>query len=456
MPSFASLEALGAAFSWKTKGDFPEPYLSWMIQYGGAVRYRNFFSPVVLLSDPKAIQHVLVTNAIQYPRDPMIEAYVHDHLFGVGLLNSHGVQHDHFRKLLNPLFSAAQVKGIVPMFDHLARTYVKKIAALANDSDSPINISHVFEKMTLEAIGMAAFGMNFADNPIAHDAYGAYKLNPKPWIIMGIVMVPGFLHWPLPELRRRRATQAVLKQVIHDVVGHKLAKLAQRPKANDLLDWILPHSTTAEAICHTMTFLFTGHETSSSALGWVIATLTKHPASVARIRTEVAAVMASHGGLTSWDALNALKFTLAVIQETLRVHTAVFALLPKLLVGADDHGTHIEVHPAILHRNPKYWAHPTEFVPDRFLQGTPAWHADLALRDGKPHTFIYMPFSVGAKNCIGQRFAMAEMQIIVALFTRHFDFALTPLVDLRPSYNGATIQPSNLEVTVRTVDVPVA
>ncbi|CAK4289403.1 unnamed protein product [Aphanomyces euteiches] len=54
-----------------------------------------------------------------------------------------------------------------------------------------------------------------------------------------------------------------------------------------------------------------------------------------------------------------------------------------------------------LHRNPKYWSDPDEFIPERFLEGTAPYEADKALRHGQGNTFAYMPFSTGSKNCIG-------------------------------------------------------
>ncbi|KAG9408275.1 hypothetical protein AC1031_022150 [Aphanomyces cochlioides] len=80
----------------------------------------------------------------------------------------------------------------------------------------------------------------------------------------------------------------------------------------------------------------------------------------------------------------------------------------------DRKGTTIHFNMAAMHRNPKYWTTPESFLPERFIEGTPEWNEDLALRGGKSHTFHYMPFSMGSKGCIGQKFVMAELQLVVA------------------------------------------
>ncbi|KAF0736251.1 hypothetical protein Ae201684P_007139 [Aphanomyces euteiches] len=86
------------------------------------------------------------------------------------------------------------------------------------------------------------------------------------------------------------------------------------------------------------------------------------------------------------------------------------------------------------------------------MEGTPEWDADLKLRDGKSHAFYYLPFSIGSGNCIGQRFAIAEIQVIVAMIVGEFDVKLTPNANLRHKNNGTTMALANLEVTIERAE----
>ncbi|KAH9095781.1 hypothetical protein LEN26_017707 [Aphanomyces euteiches] len=79
----------------------------------------------------------------------------------------------------------------------------------------------------------------------------------------------------------------------------------------------------------------------------------------------------------------------------------------------------------------------------RFLEGTPEWDVDLKLRDGKPRAFYYVPFSAGSKNCIGQRFALAEMQVTMATLFGRLGFALTGDANLGANYDGTVLFPLN-------------
>lgn len=55
-------------------------------------------------------------------------------------------------------------------------------------------------------------------------------------------------------------------------------------------------------------------------------------------------------------------------------------------------GAQIVIHNFDVHRNPKYWDSPEEFRPERF---TPE-------NSQNRHTYAYIPFSAGQRNCIGK------------------------------------------------------
>ncbi|KAF0703661.1 Aste57867_7581 [Aphanomyces stellatus] len=217
-----------------------------------------------------------------------------------------------------------------------------------------------------------------------------------------------------------------------------------------------------------MTFLFGGHETTGSTMSWVFTMLNDRRDIAHRIRQEYSQVVAKHGSLSTWEAADELKLTLAVIQETMRLRPTVYQFLPRR-VQTDDNlptmdgtsvcitkGTDVVIDTTTIHRNPKYWTNAESFEPDRFLEGTEAWMADLELRGGKPHAFFYLPFSGGTMNCIGYRFALAEMQIIVAMFLSQFEVELTPTANTNPLFTGVILCPLNMEVTLRPVDMPTA
>ncbi|KAL3283332.1 hypothetical protein HHI36_006480 [Cryptolaemus montrouzieri] len=64
-----------------------------------------------------------------------------------------------------------------------------------------------------------------------------------------------------------------------------------------------------------------------------------------------------------------------------------------------------------LHRNPKYFENPDDFIPTRFAE----------IKSELPFAFI--PFSAGQRNCIGQKFAMLEAKYVISAVIRNFELS---------------------------------
>ncbi|CAL8283735.1 unnamed protein product [Gadus morhua 'NCC'] len=82
------------------------------------------------------------------------------------------------------------------------------------------------------------------------------------------------------------------------------------------------------------------------------------------------------------------------------------------------------------HHNPAVWSDPNEFNPLRFDPAN--------TRERSSNAFI--PFSSGPRNCIGQRFAMAELQVVVALTLLRFRLSLGSNPDTAGTSTGQGIR----------------
>ncbi|OQR90838.1 hypothetical protein ACHHYP_05194 [Achlya hypogyna] len=451
------------------EGHFPEPGLKWTKAYGGIVHYRSILTHRLLLTDPEAIKHVYATNGDNYPRDPAARRFLSNLTSGDGLLSSEGQTHTGMRKLLMPHFGFAKVKTFVDVF---ARHTAELTAYLATQTATPIDMHAVFTKLTLDVIGVSAFGYDFkslsGENSQTLEAYNMMNNTPSIFYAIGSQYVPGFKHLPLPRIVKRKRAQAILFKVVDDVIEQKLK--SSRRSATDLLDLMLDDEaqtdhkiSAAEARVHVLTFLLAGHETTSTTLAWVLAMLAQHPAAEAEARTEAQAVLKAHGGKMTWAALTELKYISAVINETLRFYPTIATLANRISSENDQlptesgksifvpKGTTMVVNTGVLHRNPKYWTRPTEFLPERFVEDSDVFVADKALRGGRGNTFFYMPFSAGAKNCIGMRFATAELQVVVATLLAQFSFSLARDANVNPKLSGVSLKPVHLSMHVTAV-----
>ncbi|CAK4913797.1 unnamed protein product [Aphanomyces euteiches] len=455
-----------------SKGHFPEPNLSWVKQYGGVVHYRAFLSHRVMLTDPETLKHVFNTHAENYPRSSQSRLFLRDVIGGDGLLSAEGPTHRNMRKMLLPHFGLSKVRQFFDIFQHHTELLASQLAPIA-DTTTSVDMFEYFTKLTLDIIGISAFGYNFGSLTNQNErVLTAYKMmNQPPSLFYGIgrQYIPGFDYLPFESITQRKEAKKILFETVGDVIAAKLH--SPRSASTDLVDLILDeesqkeHKVSAEeARTHVLTFLLAGHETTSSTLCWVFTMFAQHPEMEDIARAVCKAVAAaSEGGKIGWQSLGDMKYTTAFIHETLRLYPTIAGLTTREAVKDDllpvssgkpyfiPKGTTIAVSTGALHRNPKYWSQPDTFIPERFLEDTKAFASDQALRHGQGNTYFYMPFSTGPKKCIGMRFATAELQVVIANLLLKYSFQLAPKADVNPKQDGVSIKPVALEMTVHSI-----
>ena len=178
------------------------------------------------------------------------------------------------------------------------------------------------------------------------------------------------------------------------------------------------------------TMILAGHETTATALFWALYLLALDPATQEQLAQEVRGASVSDA-----SDVERLKFTRAVIDETMRLYPPAF-LIARAAAGPDviagmpvKPGDVILIAPWLLHRHEKLWRDPNAFVPSRFMTGTP------------PDRFAYLPFGVGARVCIGAHFALVEATLALAKLIGAFRVTLVDKEPVMP-IGVVTTQPS--------------
>ncbi|XP_046827046.1 cytochrome P450 4C1-like [Vespa crabro] len=163
-------------------------------------------------------------------------------------------------------------------------------------------------------------------------------------------------------------------------------------------------------------FMAAGYSTTATALCFALLLIAKHKDVQERIRNEVNTIMQQNDCKLTIQMLQEFSYLERCLKESLRLYPSVHFIaryishdlqLKKYLIPA---GSICNVNIYSLHRNPNIWTNPDIFDADRFLPEN--------TKGRNPYSFI--PFSAGPRNCIGQKFAMLELKLMVAYILHNF------------------------------------
>jgi len=154
-------------------------------------------------------------------------------------------------------------------------------------------------------------------------------------------------------------------------------------------------------------------------LTWTWYLLSQNPQAEAEFHAELDRVLS--GRLPSFDDLQHLRYTEGVFAEALRLYPPAWGIGRRAL---EDYPVGDFVVPArsvvlmspyAVHRDPRWFADPLEFRPERWLT-----------EDAARPKFGYFPFGGGARVCIGERFAWMEGVLILAALGQRWRLRLEP------------------------------
>jgi cytochrome P450 len=374
-------------------------------RHGDAVRLRLGPYRSWILFHPDQIEALLAKNWASFIRFRKLTKVV-GQWNGESLLLAEGEEWRERRRKVLPAFQTRRL----PHYGALAVEHALKLAEClsaqaAPDGSFDLNADVVMARLTLDIAAATLFGAEPPENgdeveqalQILSDT--AFRESTSP------IAMPDWL--PLPAKRRKLWAMAVMDRLVVGLVERGLARTSG--DQGDLLSMLIEqHQGDARAIRDdAMSLLIAGHETSGALLSWTFLCLAEHPEWLARIESELAAVLG--GRVPDMSDLAALKVTHAVIEETLRLYPPAYSLFLRQaikdvdLAGVDIRkGDLVQIVPFTLHRDPRWFVSPEAFNPARFLI-EPSWPR-----------YAYLPFGAGPRVCIGQNFALMEACLVTA------------------------------------------
>jgi enediyne biosynthesis protein E7 len=412
--------------------DSLEQMIALFARYGDT--YRVFVparqSYTYVIHHPDDVKRVLVSNHRNYIKGIGLDRV--RILLGKGIMTSEGELWKRQRYMMQPLFHRRVIGGFASLIGAANDRLLARWEELAARGEI-VNLTDEMSELTLEIVLRSIFGRDL-------DRLSAQ---------------PGGNPFDVVTKEPSRDLQFAYK---FRKLGRLVAELAARRRAEpeehfDFLAMLMAARDKEsgapmgerELIDEVMTLVVAGHETTASGLNWTWYLISRHPAAEARLHAELDA--AAELAAPALADTETLIYTQQVINEALRLYPPGW-LLSRRTLEADvlggyhvPPGTNVLLPLYLLHRHPRFWKDPETFDPERFAPE----------HEAQRPRFAYMPFAAGPRHCIGESFALYEMQVHLYKVARRYRLAYVPdrPLELEAQINLRTRHPLHMKLQPR-------
>ncbi|THU99204.1 PAH-inducible cytochrome P450 monooxygenase PC-PAH 1, partial [Dendrothele bispora CBS 962.96] len=446
-------------FNQKSAGD--KEY-KWYQEYGTAFRATGAYGEEVLMTaDPKALQYILQTSGESLVR-------VRRDANGTPTFFKSGDIHQRHRKVLNPAFSAQQLRQFLAIFQesvsHLARKWKEDITQ-SGSNEKQINIPFWLGRMTLDIIGKTSFDFDFGalDNkdgvPLRLKFQNLFQDSVQPskanMIHRTLERYAPFIFrmFPSKENIRHRDFMNETRKIARDIYARKDSVVDNDEKngGKDILS-VLARANNAEdsrkklndseVLAQVATMLNAGQETIAFSITYLLYELSRHLEDQTQVFHEIRNLRAQIGQDTvpSSNDYDSMPYFNAVIKEALRLHSIlgdvqrealnddVIPLEFPVTTTAGEiinqipvrKGQRIHMSLGASNRLNCVWGpDASDWNPSRFLE--PGYRRVSGTSVGVINN-LCIRIGGGNRACIGWRFALMEMQSILFGLLESFEF----------------------------------
>ncbi|KAG2172498.1 hypothetical protein INT44_006671 [Umbelopsis vinacea] len=418
---------------------------------------------IIFLATPEYSRTVL-TNNDMFLKDTTETspkyALVRKFFGGINLVFSNGDVWKRHRAVANPAFHRS---WDTKLFGHCA-TEMSEQMDKDMASEGSVEIHSMFQRLTLDALGLAAFGFDFQSLRNPKGRYVTVYNDLMKGALNGLYFLFPYLdRFPIGQRYKMHQKLKEFDELLYDIIRTKKAEIAsQKISANsDLLTMMIKAAEGEGATAklsdqelrdNLSIFFLAGHDTTANSLACTLYYLALHPEYQARAREEALDAIGDDGSVPTSDQIKHLPFIDNCIKESLRLCPSV-AQLPARVMADDFHlsngyllpkGSKVILAIYSMHHNKKYWGEDVEvFRPDRF---------DESVNGGKKvDPYLWVPFSFGSRSCIGQQFSMIEQRVVLTMLLQRYDFALpvdSPHRETLRFGRGGLLHPANLRLEV--------
>lgn len=161
-----------------------------------------------------------------------------------------------------------------------------------------------------------------------------------------------------------------------------------------------------------------GHDTTAAGSSFVLCLLGIHTKIQEKVYEEIKTIFGDSDRPVTFNDTLEMKYLERVIMETLRMYPPVPIIARKLnqdvQLSSENYvlpkGTTVVIATYKMHRRADLFPNPEVFNPDNFLPENTSTR----------HYYSYVPFSAGPRSCVGRKYAMLKLKILLTTILRNY------------------------------------
>nr|XP_014101708.1 cytochrome P450 4g15 [Bactrocera oleae] len=166
------------------------------------------------------------------------------------------------------------------------------------------------------------------------------------------------------------------------------------------------------------TIMFEGHDTTAAGSSFFLSLMGIHQGIQDRVIAELDEIFGDSDRPATFQDTLEMKYMERCLMETLRMYPPVPLIARELREDLKlasgpyviPRGATVTVATYKLHRNPNVYENPNIFNPDNFLPE----------RQANRHYYAFVPFSAGPRSCVGRKYAMLKLKILLSTILRNY------------------------------------
>lgn len=431
-------------------------------EYNNVVRLWIGPKLVVFLTDPRDVEVILSSHVYI---DKSAEYRFFKPWLGNGLLISTGAKWRAHRKLIAPTFHLNVLKSFIDLFNANSRAVVEK---MRQEGKKEFDCHNYMSELTVEILLETAMGVSKSTQDKSGFEYA-----------MAVMKMCDILHlrhtkiWLRPDwlfnLTKYGKDQIKLLEIIHGLTKKVIQRKKEEFKSgkrnlidtssqkagntiavegvsfgqsvglkDDLdvdddvgekkrqafLDLLMEAGQSGVVLSEQEvkeqvdTIMFEGHDTTAAGSSFFLSMMGCHPEIQEKVIQELDEIFGDSDRPATFQDTLEMKYLERCLLETLRMYPPVPIIArdihTDLKLASGDYtvpaGCTVVVGTIKMHRQPNIYPNPDTFNPDNFLPENTA----------NRHYYAFVPFSAGPRSCVGRKYAMLKLKIVLSTILRNF------------------------------------